>query len=428
MSTTRTSPRAGRASAAALGALGVLAALSAACGSRAADVADRPAAEFLLSAGDSTFWVTSAPAGVRVRASSMFIARFGGRTYEVYATDDDRSYYDAVFTSQRIYRRDLIDGDSLPVFDDALVPSLARRYASAHPHEAPLAPDEETAERPRTTATTEVSLVDVHGPYLTYDARADVDAEGGGERHTVRRMVVDLRSARAASLTELFGAAAAESLVVAGRRQLAGALDSVRALADPDDEAGARALHALPSFRFVADNFGLADHRARPAVAFVAVGRDVDGHAVTLPLPPVVVPGAPPSWWDADVRAVVPTVPPDSAESRWTLAVGDVVARRVGGQEAAALTLHPPARGRGRAWPLVRVPTPVRQLYALDRAALDPTARRALARAFNESALYGGEATSAAYRPARTSRVACDRRTSRRAYRRACTPETPRSR
>ena len=359
----------------------------------------RPRAEFLLSAGDSTYWVSSDSARVRIRSSAMFLARYGGRLYEVYAADDDESYYDAVFTSQRIYRRDLVDGDSLPVFDDSLVPALARRYASLHPHESPLGPNDETADQPRSSATTEVSLVDVHGPYLTYDARADIDVEGRADRHTVRRAVVDLRSARVASLVDLFGAAAAESLVVEGRRRLARTIDSVRVLADAEDEAGARALHALPTFRFAADNFGLAVDGVRPAVAFVALGRDVDGHVVTLPIPPIVVPGAPPAWWSSDVGPTLPATTADSSESRWALGETEVVARRVSGTDLAEVTLR--RRGaRREEVRLGRVPTPVRQLYALDRPALDPTSRRALVRAFNESTLYGDEVISAAYRPA----------------------------
>jgi hypothetical protein len=196
-----------------------------------------PRAEFLLSAGDSTFWVASGPGGVHVRASPMLLARLDGRLYEVYAADDDRSYYDAVFTTQRVYRRDLVTGDSVPVFDDPTVVRLARGYAAAHPHEAPLAPDEEAAEEPRTVATTEVSLVDVHGPFLSMEQRDDHDVDGERHRHVAHRAVVDLRSGRHASLVDLLGDSLAGVVVGAGRRQLVAALDSVRALAAGGDES-----------------------------------------------------------------------------------------------------------------------------------------------------------------------------------------------
>ncbi len=358
----------------------------------------RPAAEFLLSAGDSTFWIATDSARVRVRSSPMLIAHYGGRTYEIYATDDDRSYHDAVFASQRIYRRDLLGGDSTAVAVDSLVPALARRYGDAHPHETPLAPDDDTAERPHTSAIADVSLVDVHGPYLTYDAFADVDGAGIAERHSTRRVVIDLRSATTVSLAALFGRPAADSLAAAGRVALGRALDSVQTLArggSADDEAGVRALHALPSFRFAADNFGLANDGPRPAVTFVAVGRDVDGHDVTLSLPPIAVPGAAPAWWSTDVAQTLPVATHDT--SRWTLDSADVIARPSGTETTAALVLR--ARTRRDAaraeWPLARVPAPVRQLYSLDRARLDAGGRRALTRAFNESAQYGADAISA---------------------------------
>jgi len=76
------------------------------------------------------------------------------------------------------------------------------------------------------------------------------------------------------------------------------------------------------------------------------------------------------------------------------------VARRVPGSDRAELSLRRRGGRRGD-WTLARVPTPVRQRYALDRPALDATTRRALTRAFNESTLYGDEVISAAYRPAR---------------------------
>ena len=99
---------------------------------RAEPAAPPPAAEFLLAAGDSTYWVTSGAAGARVRGAPLTLARYGGRFYEVYVGDDDRSFYDAVFVGQRIFRRDLLAGDSLQVYVDSGVAAAARRYGAAH--------------------------------------------------------------------------------------------------------------------------------------------------------------------------------------------------------------------------------------------------------------------------------------------------------
>ena len=76
-----------------------------------------PSSEFLVSAGDSTYWVRTDTTGVRVRGSPILLARYGGQFYEVYVTDDDQSFADATFVGQRIYRRNLINGDSTLVFE-----------------------------------------------------------------------------------------------------------------------------------------------------------------------------------------------------------------------------------------------------------------------------------------------------------------------
>src|SRR5215211_4849688 len=62
-----------------------------------------PRVEFLLSAGDSTYWVRGTAGGLRMRGSPMLLAHYGGRFFEVYVADDDRSYYDALFVGQRLY-------------------------------------------------------------------------------------------------------------------------------------------------------------------------------------------------------------------------------------------------------------------------------------------------------------------------------------
>ena len=385
-------------------------ALLAACRRDAGGDGAPPRTEFLLSAGDSTYWVASGPDGVHVRVSPMLLARLDGRLYEVYAADDDRSFYDAVFTTQRVYRRDLLTGDSVPVFDDPTVFGLARGYAATHPQESPLAPDEEAAEEPRTVATTEVSLVDVHGPFLSIEQRDDHDVDGSRHRHATRRAVVDLRTGRHASLVDLVGDAAAGALVEAGRRRLVAALDSVRTLAgDAEGEVATRAVRSLASFRFDPSSFAVGDLAGRPAVTFVVPGNDPDGRAVTLPLPPVAVRGPVPRWWAADVRDGLPAVTPDSSEARWPLGAHEVVARFGRDRDGATVVVRPARTGRGSArgqtrretWLLARVPAPVRQLVPLDRPPIAAEMRRALARAFNESALYGEEATSAAYHPPR---------------------------
>lgn len=289
-----------------------------------------PSAEFLVSAGDSTYWVASGPAGPQVRASSLLLTRWGGRLYEVYATDDDRSFPDAVFVAQQVWRRDLVSGDSLLVLADAHVPREAARWGAAHPDAPPLEPGEDGAAEPAVTVTADVALRELHGAFLTLDQFVDEEGAGRPARHAVRRTVVDLRSGARATLAALFGRPAAGAVEQAGRRALEGAVTAIRAAADsgaldpatPEVEVAGR--RALATVRLDPADFGLAAVGDRPAVTFLARGTDGRGTDVTLPVGPIVVPGPTPAWWTADVRPTLPTWSADSAVARWASApVGD---------------------------------------------------------------------------------------------------------
>src|SRR6266550_9453772 len=133
-----------------------------------------PRAEFLVSGGDSTYWVASGPTGIRVRGSPILLARFGGHFHEVFVADDDRSYPNAFLVGERLYRRDIMTGDSALVFADSLVPRLAAAYARAHPHERPLGPNEDGNDDPPTSVTAEVDVLELFGPYVSYEYHADV--------------------------------------------------------------------------------------------------------------------------------------------------------------------------------------------------------------------------------------------------------------
>jgi hypothetical protein len=337
-----------------------------------------PAAEFLVAAGDSTFWVTSDSTGVRFRGAPMTLGRWNDRFYEIYAADDDRSYYDAVFVGQRIFRRDLLTGDSLEVFEDTLVSREADEYAATHPAERALGPDDEGSEEPRSSATSEAVLLDVFGPYLAYEYRADVEVFGGRDLHATHRGTLDLRTGRRATLVALFGRRGADSLTAAGRRELVAALASIRAR---DDRRLRRAATALDGLAFDSTSFALVAIGARPAVAFLVPGHGPSA-GLSLALPPIPAPV--PAWWK-DVGQPRPTTS-DSASDRWTRPDAEVAAR-YDTTELAALVL----RGGTREWTVARVPSPVRQLWWLHAPPVDRATRRALARAFDESALYSEE-------------------------------------
>jgi hypothetical protein len=342
-----------------------------------------PAAEFLVVSGDSTFWVRSDTAGLRVRGSSLLLARLDGGFHEIYVVDDDRSFHDATFVAQRIYRRDIHRGDSVAVFDDATVPRLARAYAVSHPQARPLGPEEEGSDSPTSVATTEVHVLGIHGPYLSYEYRADLDVAGGTDSHLLRTGVIDLRSGAPASLARIFGERAGAALLAAGREAARRMADSVRRSADPRAMLAAAALHA---FEFDSSSFALESHGGEPVVMFTVPGRGGAAGGLAIPLPPLAAPRT--SWWNDQVRDGTPGPVDADGVVRWRRAGYELVARTDSVEGVVALTLRD---ARRRSFRLPRMSGPLRHIYWLDRPSLGATQRAALERAFDEAAFYGEE-------------------------------------
>ncbi|MBK8056676.1 MAG: hypothetical protein IPK33_02015 [Gemmatimonadetes bacterium] len=355
-----------------------------ACGdARRAEAA--PRASFLVAAGDSTFWVDSDGDRVTLRRSPMLLAEHAGHYYELYLTDDDQSYYDAVILGQRIFRRDLNTGDSLLLLEDSTLARLAADYARGHPGESPLAPDEDVAEEPSTHATTETELLDVSGPFLTYEQHVDLDVVGERDQHVTRRGVLDVRDGHAVAVADLVGRAQASEIHRQGQRLLAMAMDSIRRA---NDERARRAATALTGFVFDSLSFALVEDEGAPAVAFLVPGRGPRAGGFALPLPPLRITEGP--WW-ASIRAGLPTAPAGGAT--WRGAGYDVIARDDSAGESAVLVL----RKGPNEWPVGRVPTPVRRVHRLDDPRVDAATIHGLRRAFDESALYSGDTRTASF-------------------------------
>lgn len=364
----------------------LLGALSACSGSGRPPQDDPPAVSFLLSAGDSTFWVERDSSGLRVRRSPMLLTEHDGRFYELYLTDFDRSYYDAVILGQRVWRRDLASGDSLLLMDDSLLTSIADDYAARHPGEAPLDPDEDASEDPATHATTDLALVDAAGPYVTIEQHIDIDIAGVRDQHLVRRGVLDLRDGHLVRIGDLVGAARARDVHREGARLLAVALDSIRRTRD---ERARRAATALTGFVFDSLSYSLVDQDGAPAIAFWVPGRGLRAGGYALPLPPIaIVPGP---WWTPIRRGLPAASPPAVRELSWNGEGYDIVTREDSTGEGAQLAI----RVAPNEWHVTRVPLPVRRVHRLDRPAAGAATLAALRRAFEESALYSGEARTA---------------------------------
>ena len=230
-----------------------------------------PRTEFLLSSADSTFWIMTGDTAVHVRGVPILLARYGGHFYELYTADDDFSYEKALLLGERLYSRDIASGDSIALFADTMVAGMARTYASAHPDERRLGPDDEGDGEPETSATAQIDVMSVFGPYISYQYHLDVDLPGTRPWHTTRRGVVDIKTGAQATIADLFGPAVARTLEAEGRRRYETTRDSIlaeRAATRGDDR---RVADAFLRLEFDERSFNLSSIDGKPAIEFDVV-------------------------------------------------------------------------------------------------------------------------------------------------------------
>lgn len=341
-----------------------------------------PVAEFIVAAGDSAYWIRSDADGIRVRGAPVALALVGGRFAELYVADDDQSFYDAVYVGQKLFKRDIISGDSTPIVSDTLMGILARGYATANPDERPLAFDEEGSEAPRTMASAEILVLDVMGPWVSYEYRTDIDIVGGTSSHGIRRGVVDLRTGVATTLDALFGRQQARAVLAEGQRQWRELRDSSLAAAPEDEELR----ESLERVSFDPRSFVLLADAREPRVRFALAQ---SGARLVSPAQELAsIAAQAPAWWDG-VRDDYPERAERKAvaEERWPRAKYDVIARPddEGPRPRVQFALRDAG---GQEWSLGFVPAPVQRIMWLDDATLAPGTRDALVRAFDEAALY----------------------------------------
>lgn len=378
-----------------LAALVVAAGAAAACrGDKPSAVTAMPAAEFLFAAGDSTYWVNASAEGLRVRSAPILLTQVDGKLFEVFMSDDGAEYPDASFATSTLWARGLQGRDSVVLFGDSSVMTELRAWRKAHPNEAEIDPaDEQLEDDPRTVVQDELEILDVHGPYLTFEHLINMDIDGGPpHRHEGRRYVVDVRSGRRMSLTDLLGAPEARRVVERAQASLARLTDSIRTAGRAGDERAATAAETLDSFAFDEQSFGITDLSRDPAIAFMVPGKGADGEALALHLPPIAVTA--PAWWTA-VRATLPTWASDSTRVTWSRTKYEVAARPSAEGDALALVLVGKSK---KEWPVTTVGAPAYQLIALEEPPLDSAGRSALARAFDVSASLDGMVQRAAFR------------------------------
>ena len=352
---------------------------------------DAPRTEFLLSAGDSTFWVSSGPEGVKVRSAPLMLGHFAGRFYELYVTDDDLSYAQAALVGQRLYRRDLVSGDSTLIYADTAVAGIARQFAITHPDAQPLEPDAEVEPDPSMQATAELEILDTHGPYLSFEYHLDV-ATDADDRHLTSRGVVDMRDSKRSTIPDLFDDTSSKRILAEADSAFAEALDSVLA---SKKATARRAARTLGDFQLDRTSFAIAERDRAASVLFLApgIGERVGGFA--LPLRPIF--GGTPGWWQA-VISELPRTSADSSSDRWEHGGLHIVARYDSLGEGMTLAIVDSQKHEWKSRPLTG---PAHRIYWLDSANFDQKARAGMQRAFDESVLYSEDARRAQVTPRR---------------------------
>jgi hypothetical protein len=355
-----------------------LAAATAACGGRRVPSAVQRA-DFIVTTGDSSYWVTGGPQGLHMRGVPMVLARVDGRFREIYVADDDRSYFDAVLVGAKLWSRDLVSGDSAELFADTLVPRFAASYAKEHPNDTPVTKDDEVADHPRITVTADVEVLGVHGPYVSYEYRTDMDVSGervNADRHTARRGVLDLRTGKAVTVESLFGHDAAGRAQGDASSEWKLARDSLLALRD---RRSRRAQRVVAAFDFDSNSFTIESREGRPCVIYAVPGEATRGSLSALALAPREVPAM--AWWHS-LRDELPSGP-DSLLT-WKHAGMEIRATLADDGDVARLVLRD---ANHRDWRIGTVGAPVWRVIWLD-GSVKPDERKALKRAFNDASMY----------------------------------------
>jgi hypothetical protein len=162
-----------------------------------------PTAEFLVSAGDQTYWVQSGTSGLHIRGSPLILARSNGRYFEVFVSEIDRSFSRAIFSGERVFKRELATGDSSVIYDDTAIVQMSADYHRRHPRAPLLDPDDDPDDDVEITAAGETDILNVLGPYVAIEHRLSIDRANADGTDDTTRTVVDLRNARAVSLDHM---------------------------------------------------------------------------------------------------------------------------------------------------------------------------------------------------------------------------------
>jgi hypothetical protein len=155
-----------------------------------------PEAEFLVSAGDQTYWVRSDNSGLRIRGSPLILARTGGRYYEIFVSEIDRSFPKALFSGERVFRRELATGDSTVIYEDTTIVRMSDTYHQQHPRARLLGPDDDPDDDVDISAVGETDVLNVLGPYVALEHRVSIERTDETGDDDTTRAVIDLRNGK----------------------------------------------------------------------------------------------------------------------------------------------------------------------------------------------------------------------------------------
>ena len=161
-----------------------------------------PVAEFLVADASTTYWVRSGPRGISARTSPLILTNADDRFYEVYVGEVTRSYEDAIFIREPIYRRDLLSGDSRILFEDTRISAWEKTYLQRNPDARLLDDEEDTYEDVAVAATGESEILAVAGPYVLFDRWATLERENFTQADS-GRTAIDIRSGESIPLNAL---------------------------------------------------------------------------------------------------------------------------------------------------------------------------------------------------------------------------------
>jgi hypothetical protein len=162
-----------------------------------------PVAEFLVSAGDQTYWVRSDNSGLKIRGSPLILARSGGRYYEIFVSEIDRSFPRAVLSGERVFRRELASGDSTIIYDDTAIVRMSVEYHRQHPGAPLLGPNDDPEDDVDVSAVGETDILNVLGPYVAIEHRLSVERPDDHDQDDTTRAVIDLRNGKPVALDRM---------------------------------------------------------------------------------------------------------------------------------------------------------------------------------------------------------------------------------